>query len=65
MTRPSLRKQQAFKDGYQSGRNGESWTKPRLMHPWQNRQPIGYFYRGWNLGHRVTRRLAVNDAANG
>ena len=65
MNRPSHRKQQSFKDGYAAGRNGEAWSKPRVSNPWKNKSPLAYYYRGWNLGHRVTRRMAVNDAANG
>lgn len=62
MKRPSLRKQQAFQYGYAAGRTGESWSKGRVSNPWKSKAPIAFYYRGWNLGQRVTRRLEVNRA---
>lgn len=53
MKRPRISQQQAFKAGYAAGRRGDPWTMGNVK---PEKSP---FYRGWNLGHRVTRHLRV------
>ncbi len=57
MTRPNIRKQRAFKAGYQAGREGKPWTRGRINR--DSRAINGWMYRGWNLGYRVTRHMEV------
>ncbi|HQY29982.1 MAG TPA: hypothetical protein PK691_01785 [Thermomicrobiales bacterium] len=62
MTRPNIRKQRAYKAGYASGRNGQMWNRGRIN---RNGNSVNaWYYRGWNLGHRVTRHLQVYGDAD-